>query len=379
MATLTIGGDDVDFPGILFNCILDAHVPGGPPSRTCDDQKAHSWNLIKSPDLVKSISGLIQKIVDKGRAGPVGDKFRLYVTGYGQFFNEKTHLCDKVTFARTANPKPDGKKHLLLTTDVRHEFNQMALALNKAIQSAVDQHAKTNVKYIDIDGILDKGHRFCEENVNEPDQHNPNLWFFHYPYNEPDDVAVQGGYDFSSVIKAANDKVYGTLSTADLSAKYPDNRAVDDAFYNAVDWNQVATISKGDVNAWWGYTVGARAKLFHPQEVFHNYIEGVILDQYKADSKDDDPAQWSYKWQGGQTSVDKGKFAFFILPGRHNGKYSKRSFGTQEEATYSRAERSLPKHRRVVAPPPPVSLPKTPGKVSSCLFSRPQIAFFPPL
>ena len=85
VATLTIGGDDIDFPDILFNCIIESHIPGGgPPFRTCDDQRTHSWSLINDPSLVTNISELIGKIVTKAQEGQAGKDFKLYVTGYGQ-------------------------------------------------------------------------------------------------------------------------------------------------------------------------------------------------------------------------------------------------------------------------------------------------------
>lgn len=137
MATLSVGANDIDFPGIIFNCILESHLPGGPPKRTCDEQKEITWGLLVDPGLAEKISHTIKKVVDKGRKGPIGDKFKLYVTGFPQFFSLETDECDKVTFGRTANPKPDGQKHIELTGKVRKEYN-------------------------------DK------------------LWLFHYPYNEPD-------------------------------------------------------------------------------------------------------------------------------------------------------------------------------------------------
>ncbi|KAL9123848.1 MAG: hypothetical protein Q9217_006763 [Psora testacea] len=380
MATLTIGGDDVDFPGILFNCILEAHIPGGPPVRTCNEQREHSWGFIRSDSLVQDISRVIGKIVDKARKGPGGDKFKLYVTGYGQFFNDKTPACDEVTFARTANPKDDGKKHTMMTTELRKDFNAMSRGLNDAIEKAVAEHTDKGVKFIDIDKALD-GHRFCEEGVNEPDQKNPELWIWHYPYKEKDDGADENGKDFSKVISAANDKVFRGLSPAELNTKYPKSKDVDNAFYDAVDWSEVDRISDGDINAWWGYVVGNRAKLFHPQEKWHNWIEFAILDQYKKDTGDNpdppqqpppddppeepEPDEWTYSFHTFTGKMKKGKFAFFVLPGKYGGEYSKRSIDGNEEA-YNRPYPPSAHNKRIMIPPPPIDpdvLTKAPGQV----------------
>jgi hypothetical protein len=100
-ATITAGGDDIDFPGILFNCILGAHVTGGPRKRTCTDQRAYTWSLLNSGQFVLDLGRLIPAIMDKGKKGPKGDDFKLFMTGYGRFFNADTTgsdtNCDGIT------------------------------------------------------------------------------------------------------------------------------------------------------------------------------------------------------------------------------------------------------------------------------------------
>ena len=285
MATLAVGGDDIDFPGILFNCILDAHIMGGPPQRTCDEQRKHTWSLINSPDLVNNIDHLIKKTVIKGRTGSIGDKFKLYVTGYGEFFNADDPGCDTVTFARTANPKPDGQDHTKLTRKLRKDFNQMSLKLNAAVQAAVDRNKNDGVKFIDIqgNGALD-GHRFCEPGIAEPDQRNEKLWFWHYPYNEPASVNL-------NLLQEASDRVTNGLSTADLSSRYPNTTDYTNAIFDAVDFNKVQQVNGNDLEAQWGFwsSIGYRAKVFHPQVSFHNHIKDLVVAQYKKDIKPTEP------------------------------------------------------------------------------------------
>ena len=93
-ATLTAGGDDVDFPGILFNCILGVHVKGGPVKRTRSDQREFTKGLISDGKYIDGLGEVIDAIMQKGRKGPKGDDFRLYVTGYGRFFNSDTTGSD---------------------------------------------------------------------------------------------------------------------------------------------------------------------------------------------------------------------------------------------------------------------------------------------
>ena len=278
MATLAVGGDDIDFPGILFNCVLETHILGGPPLRTCDDQRKHTWGLIKSPDLIDHIDQLIKKIVTRGRKGSIGDKFKLYVTGYGEFFNANDKACDDVTFARTANPKPDGKDHVKMTTELRKDFNNMSLALNSAVEAAVKRNKDDGVKFIDIQGdkALD-GHRFCEPGIKEPDQQNDKLWFWHYPYNAPDNANTQ-------LMLEASNKVTQGLSTAALSAKYPSTADYTNAIFDAVDFEKARQLNDGNIETkgFWD-SIGYRAKVFHPQVPFHTHIKNLILAEYKKD------------------------------------------------------------------------------------------------
>ncbi|CAG8972803.1 hypothetical protein HYALB_00007728 [Hymenoscyphus albidus] len=127
IATLQVGGNNIDF------------------------QRQISWDLIKDPKLVENISNTIKKVVERDRKGPIGDRFRLYVPGFAQFFDTTTKECDTVTFARTANPKDDGKEHTRMIQAIRKDFNDMIVGLNKAIEDAVEQNKDQNVKFVSID------------------------------------------------------------------------------------------------------------------------------------------------------------------------------------------------------------------------------------
>lgn len=99
---MSAGGDDIDFPGMLFNCILGVHITGGPVKRTCTDQQTFTWGLLNNGKYIDDLGRVIDAIMQKGRQGPKGNDFRLYLTGYGRFFNADTTgsdtNCDKTTF-----------------------------------------------------------------------------------------------------------------------------------------------------------------------------------------------------------------------------------------------------------------------------------------
>lgn len=270
MATLSVGGNDIDFPGIIFNCILEFHLMGGPEKRTCPEQKDLTWGKLIDPGLAEKISGTIKKVVKKGREGPIGDDFKLYVTGFPQFFSEETDECDKVTFARSANPNDDGKEHTRMTQENRKEFNKMSVQLNKAIESAVQMNEDNGVYWVPIDPSME-GHRYCEKDIQEPDQKNEDLWLYHYPYNEPDPPEVMEALE-----KAAADV---TLEEGETYADY-ENRV-----YEKLEGNPE---EQGIWDPLWE-AAGYRVKVFHPQVALHEKIRDLVLDQYIADLEDADP------------------------------------------------------------------------------------------
>lgn len=262
-------------------------MSSGFTQRTCDEQRDLSWSLIcqdgdkdtPNNDLVAAIDSVIKKIVAYGQ-GATGDSFRLYVTGYGQFFNDQDPGCDSVTFARTANPNPDGQQHYMMTTTLRQDFNLMTLTLNAAIQQAVSQNSGSNVKYIDIDGLLSTGHRFCEPGITEPDQENDALWFWHYPYHENDD-ATNPTIQYLNSVEAANINTLTWDQNATLWTDYLDD------FWSKVDLSQMNQTVGDNVTAqfdMWPDVIGYRAKVFHPQPDYQKVIYEAIAQQYLSDT-----------------------------------------------------------------------------------------------
>ena len=96
MSILSVGGNDIDFPRIIFNCILEISLPLGysPKKRTRDEQKQITWDLLISPDLANKIADTIDKAVKKTHDTRKDHEYKLYVTGFPQFFIEETRECD---------------------------------------------------------------------------------------------------------------------------------------------------------------------------------------------------------------------------------------------------------------------------------------------
>lgn len=199
------------------------------------------------------------------------------MTGYGQFFNEQTTACNDVTFARKANPHDDGQEHTRLSTELRADFNAMSRMLNEAIKKACSLADPQKARYVDIDAMLE-GHRFCEDGVNEPDQENPNTFFFHYPYGADDDndAAIQ-------YLNEVHESSVSSLEWNPATTLWSDYLS---AFYDQLDEDGLANALGGDADAAydiWPDTIGYRAKLFHPTMAFHEQIYKQIVEQYLRD------------------------------------------------------------------------------------------------
>lgn len=243
-----------------------------------------------NPNLVNKFDSVIKKTVQWGKSHTGGNNFRLYVTGYAKFFNQVDTACDKVTFARAAHPKDDGKPHTMLTTTLRKDFNDMTITLNAAIKKAVDLNKDDKVTFIDIDPLAET-HRFCEPGANEPDEDNPNLYFFHYPYgkNTDNDKGVQ----YLNQVEANN---VNSLTWDPSSTLYTDYVTQFWSKVNEADLCKAIGCKNEDdavAQGFWDGTVGTVAKLFHPQVKFHHAIYQAIIDQYKKDTAAPAPATTS--------------------------------------------------------------------------------------
>lgn len=169
-----------------------------------------------------------------------------------------------------------------MTTDLRQDFNLMSITLNAAIKQAVSQNSASNVKYIDIDGLLGTGHRFCEPGNNEPNQNNPNLWYWHYPYGiKEDNPTIDYLNSVAQVQATANNLTWDQGTT--LWTDYLDD------FWSTVDEDQLLATSGAADNVTaeadvWPDVIGARAKVFHPQLAFQQAIYKEIISQYLSDT-----------------------------------------------------------------------------------------------
>nr|OQO18140.1 hypothetical protein B0A51_14732 [Rachicladosporium sp. CCFEE 5018] len=270
MATLSVGGNDIDLLGIARSCILELFPP-----RSCEEQIKRSWSLIRSPDLANNIEKVISAAITKGRAGSAGDAFKLYVLGYADFYNVDTDQCSTVTFAR--NPKRDGSSQKM-TKELRQTFNDMANELNGAIAEAVNRQGSQSAFYVDwqANGGL-TGHRYCEEGVIEPDTNRADTWFWHWPYGTR---AEEDALD--NVLASIWDPSVSTLAEFDTKhggnpPPMPDSLQDSNTF-----WNTVFDHSNNDTLGLEG-ALSNRVRVLHPTEPGHVHIRDSVLAQLVVD------------------------------------------------------------------------------------------------
>ena len=162
LVTLTVGGNEVDFFGVLNECVYQWW-----PLSTCEGELQRSRELIESRGFASGYAKMAKLGLQSLKPGA-----RFLVTGYATFFNEETAACDGATFSIT-NPEQ------FLTRQLRRELNHVVEMLNRVIRSAVEA---SGAEYVDINEIFE-GHRFCEEGVSEPNDSRTEAWFFNLDYH----------------------------------------------------------------------------------------------------------------------------------------------------------------------------------------------------
>lgn len=160
LASITVGGNEVDFFLVLNACIYHWW-----PASTCEAAIVKARGLIESSVLQNNFQELVSGAVQRLKPSAL-----LLVTGYARFFNDQTDYCNHATFSRS-------RPLDYLTKTKRRALNQLLVLLNDVIRATAEVHGAV---YLDIDSAFE-GHRFCEEGVQEPDIEREETWFFNLP------------------------------------------------------------------------------------------------------------------------------------------------------------------------------------------------------
>ena len=192
----------MEFLWLIMYCILQFFK-----TNPCQEQITRSQAIIDGDKLSNSLDTVIKNALIRGITA-AGPGFKLFVTGYAQFFNGTSTQCDNTCFSYW---DPDCKNSKKLDQSLRQQLNTLALNLNQKILDVVKNNAQWDVEYVSYDDQFE-GHRFCQEGNTEPDDNNPDIWFFHL------------NTDGNGRTQAIDDKFAAMLSG--------DNNATD--FYSAI-------------------------------------------------------------------------------------------------------------------------------------------------
>lgn len=249
--TITMGGNDIGILNLISTCILSFKLWG----MDCEAVIQSGHNKINSQQFKDDLNGLIRAIVDKGRGTSVGERFKVFVVGYAQFFNQQTTQCNGISFKPSWNPL----KAQNLTVERRTAMNGLALALNKALSDAVDGFKDKGVYWIDYDKDFD-GHRFCDRK--EPNPNDPETYFFNY--YTTDDPELRIAQRIFEKVPAYQASVNGGTDNGNVAFK------TDEDFINAL-----GEAAEDDPEA--KSPLSNTVRTFHPSTRGHQTIRDVVL------------------------------------------------------------------------------------------------------
>ncbi|KAH4220839.1 hypothetical protein HBI25_051500 [Parastagonospora nodorum] len=207
VGTVSIGGNDVGFSDLVYDCIITPNTVrwGSTMRALCTDAQKKARDMM-SDQGSDGINLIFEHILTKQK------DFQLYVTSYVEFFNTATTDCDKSTFHywwAGYNPASDPffNRIVYLKQDLRVEIDNLVKDLNKVIESAVTEankeHGGYQINFVDVNARFN-AHRWCEQgDWHEPAPEADSTWFFLSGWP---DVAIPGSSVKTAAIEQAEVK-----------------------------------------------------------------------------------------------------------------------------------------------------------------------------
>ncbi len=160
LMTISAGGNDVGFSAVLKECV---YLPSS--EQACDTATSLASSLVEN-DLLPNIQRLLRSVLPAMKDDGV-----VAYTLYGQFFNDTATACNDQSWVLFDPTGRSGKEFgLKLMTQKRKKMNEMVLAANKRIRTAIsysqDAFDSRHVALVaaDWDAYVGKiKGRFCEE------------------------------------------------------------------------------------------------------------------------------------------------------------------------------------------------------------------------
>ncbi|KAI4189588.1 MAG: hypothetical protein LQ346_005088 [Caloplaca aetnensis] len=174
LLTISAGGNDVGFSTVLKECV---YLPSS--EKACEAALATASSLVEH-ELQSNIESLLDSVLPVMK-----DDAIVVYTLYAQFFNDIDPACNKQSWVLFDPTGRSGKEFgLKLTTQKRRKMNEMVLAANDRIRTAITnkqngfESRKISIAIVDWDPYVGKIHgRFCEEGATLNPDDNLSLVF----------------------------------------------------------------------------------------------------------------------------------------------------------------------------------------------------------
>ncbi|KAM7217616.1 SGNH hydrolase-type esterase domain containing protein [Rhypophila decipiens] len=131
--------------------------------RGCAAQMTESNKAIQDPEFSKRLDKLLDDA--KAKLAPGG---KIYMAGYGEFWNEETSVCDSVSWSSWVKATYNNwQENVKLSKDNRKVMNELVRSMNKVLEDAAGRHSGEVIFINYNDYVKDLGGRYCEYGVDE--------------------------------------------------------------------------------------------------------------------------------------------------------------------------------------------------------------------
>ncbi|KAL2821315.1 SGNH hydrolase-type esterase domain-containing protein [Aspergillus cavernicola] len=276
-ATLSLGGNDLGFSKILVPCLIFDNPD------SCSEGHRNAASLLRGegPEgftLRERFRQVYRGILNTARV----PGFTLVVTGYAQFFNEVTNLCDtkSIGVARVlglAAPK--------LLKAKRQQMNALVRSLNTIIKDMVQEvnaeFDDKHIRFFDIDPLFN-GHRLCDTDPStgaELSNWRTNAWFYTFYRNSDPGARLS---TVAATLTAENDNL-DDLGPVDLSKCPAEGTELDTELgmwcemLREIDLGAGSGLPPRDLTD----IIGSLFKTMHPKFKAHEAIMNGIINEWR--------------------------------------------------------------------------------------------------
>ncbi|KAF2110764.1 SGNH hydrolase-type esterase domain-containing protein [Lophiotrema nucula] len=284
LITMQAGGNDVGFYNVATSCLFHVeNVDYGPiyPDREGKCKKAiegaRDYVQKEGNPNIRALGYDMWKTIDDvmtHESHSDDPEFRLYVIGYGAFFNvdDDSTWCNNFSFV-----VPWHDRSQKLTLELRRDINDLVEQTNSKIEEQVLSFNNPKIGFIDVGSAFD-GNRFCETGHSPWDQYFGNkvlLW-----NASPDGIILKLNNNYTERDTAPTQDEFDKWLATGMFTDDP----------NEITPEQYTTNDISFPGPKQGGLPGIILRPFHPKEDGHANMAKIIVDRIKADFAAQTPA-----------------------------------------------------------------------------------------